>query len=229
MKIKRRGKLPQDTKRRKAHLEELERALIITEGSKTEPDYFNRLIKELGLTSVQIYIYGEGDSAPISVVQNAENLLKRDPDFNHVYLVFDRDRHPTYNEALAKAKKIKPRNAPKGQIVQAIPSIPCFEIWYFFHVSDRRTPYHTGEGVGSPAQILISVLKKSHRCFEKYNKATCDDFYDEIKLMRGEACKRAEKFLKEAQKDGARCHHENPSTRVHLVVRKLQELAKLQE
>ena len=226
---KRRGKSPRDARRRPARREERERTLIVTEGSKTEPDYFRRLIRDLGLTTARVKITGEGGSAPISVVEYGEGLLADDPDFEHVFLVFDLDRHDTYDEAIDKAKAVKPRNAPETQGVEAIPSIPCFEIWYLFHVSGDRRPYSTGAGVGSPAQELIRDLKASHDCFAAYDKATCDAFFDEIRPMREKACTRADKVLNEALRDGQRCFRENPSTRVHLVVRKLEEMARKQE
>ena len=60
---------------------ETDKILIVTEGEKTEPDYFRRLIKELGLTTAKVRITGEGDSAPISVVKTAERILDNDDDF----------------------------------------------------------------------------------------------------------------------------------------------------
>ena len=162
---KRRGKSPRDTQRRAARLEERERAMIVTEGSKTEPEYFRRLIRELGLTTASVTITGDGGSAPISVIKQAKILLAEDPDFEHVFLVFDRDRTKTYDAAIAKVETLKPRKAPKGQAIVVIPSIPSFEIWYLFHVSGDRKPYSTGAGVGSPAQALFDDLKASHACF----------------------------------------------------------------
>ncbi|MYA87211.1 MAG: RloB domain-containing protein [Boseongicola sp. SB0662_bin_57] len=203
--------------------------MIVTEGSKTEPEYFRLLIQELGLTTAKVKITGDGGSAPISVVEFAEGLLKDDPDFEHVFLVFDRDRHTTYDAAIAKAESLRCRNAPRKQAVKAIPSIPSFEIWYRFHVSGERRPYATGEGGGSPAQELIRDLKVSHACFASYAKTNCDAFYDEIRPMRDQACTRADKALEEASKEGQPPFRENPSTRVHLVVRRLQDMARRQE
>ena len=202
--------------------------MIVTEGSRTEPDYFHRLIRELGLTTATVTISGKRGSAPISVVEHTKRLLTEDPDFEHVFLVFDRDRHATYDQAIAKTEKLKPRKAPKVQTVKAIPSIPSFEIWYLFHISGVRKPYSTGKGVGSPSQDLIHDLKTSHDCFAAYDKATCEAFYDEIKPMRNQACTRAEIALKEALKEGQKIFQENPSTRVHFVVRKLQDMARKQ-
>ncbi len=225
---KRRGKSPRDTRRRPAHREERERAMIVTEGSKTEPGYFRRLIRELGLTTASVTITGDGGSAPISVVEHAEDLLRHDPDFEYVFLVFDRDRHTSYDAAISKANTLKPRKAPKKQAIVAIPSIPSFEIWYLFHVSGERKPYSTGESTGSPAQDLIHDLKASHACFAAYDKAICEAFYDQIRPMRDQACKRADKALDEASNEGQPCFQENPSTRVHRVVRRLQEKARKQ-
>ncbi len=66
---KRRGKSPKDTRRRPASRKERERAMIVAEGSKTEPEYFRRLIGELRLTTASVTITGDGGSAPISVVE----------------------------------------------------------------------------------------------------------------------------------------------------------------
>ena len=222
---KRRGKSPRDTRRRPVRRDERERVMIVTEGSKTEPDYFRRL---LGLTAASVKITGDGGSAPASVVEHAEDLLADDPDFEHVFLVFDRDRHRTFNAAIAKAMALKPRKAPKTQAVEAIPSIPSFEVWYFFHVSDRRKPYPTGEGGGSPAEELIQDLKSFRGGFAAYKKTSCDAFYDEIRPMRDDACSRADKALEEASREGQTPFQENPSTRVHLVVLKPQNMARKQ-
>ncbi len=46
--------------------------------------------------------------------------------------------------------------------------------------------------------------------------------------MREDACRRAEKFLEEAQKEGEQEFYENPSTRVHIIVRRLQAISENQ-
>ena len=54
---RRRGKSLQDTRRRLGCLDEPERTLIVTEGSKTEPDYFRLLIQELLLACGEFRSY----------------------------------------------------------------------------------------------------------------------------------------------------------------------------
>ncbi len=97
-----------------------------------------------------------------------------------MFLVFDRDRHTTDKEAIAKAGNLKFPRSGVEPTVKAIPSIPCFEIWYLFHVTDKRRPYPVGSGTGSPSQDLIRDLKSAHSCFAAYDKATCDAFYDTL-------------------------------------------------
>jgi len=222
--IKRHGKKRRETQRGKEQLDEQKRVLIVTEGSKTEPSYFNSLIRELRLIN-RVEIHGKGDPAPISVVEYTETVLEKDSDFDHVFLVFDRDRHDSYGKALLKIEQIKTK-APPNQTVKAITSIPCFEIWYLFHVKDSGKPYSIGPGGRSPADELISDLKTSHPCFANYQKGDCEMFYKKIKDMREDACKRAEKYIIQGQNAGSKYYYENPSTRVHLVISTLQDMIK---
>ena len=101
---KRKGKTAKDYAREKANKNEPDRVLIVSEGSKTEPDYFRRLIAELGLTTATVRITGEGDSAPISVFEHTDKILANDDDFEQIYLVIDRDTHTSYDEAIGKIK-----------------------------------------------------------------------------------------------------------------------------
>lgn len=218
-----------DLRRRPPTRIEPDRVLIITEGSKTEPAYFRMLIGELGLTTAKVQIVGDGGSAPISVVEEARRRLKRDSDFEQVYCVFDRDRHETYDGALAAVEALSNSKGLKSKTVLAITSVPCFEIWYLLHVSDSRKPYESATTVGSPADALIKDLKCADACFKEYGKAKCDEFFDIIAPMRSDAQARADSFLKQAADEGAQPFHENPSTRVQLVVKALTEIATKQK
>lgn len=218
----RRAKTAKELRRKPASRTEPDRILIVTEGSKTEPSYFHMLTAELGLTTATVTIVGEGGSAPISVVNEAEDRLKRDDDFEQVYCIFDRDRHKNYDQAIEKIRSIANRNEFRRKVFAAIPSIPCFEVWYLLHVSNSRKPYESG---GSPGEDLIADLKQNDP-FKRYTKSECHAFFDQISHLRSVASQRAVRFLKEAQNEGAGEFHENPSTRVHLVVKALVDIAR---
>lgn len=203
---------------------EAPRVLIVTEGSKTEPQYFRKLIAELDLKTV-VQIEGDGGSAPISIVEDAERYLERNPRFEQVYCVFDKDRHDSYAPALDKLKGLAGRKNFKSKTIRAITSVPCFEVWYLLHVSDSDKPYQSATTGGSPAKALIADLEKAAPCFQGYEKSDCA-FFETLAEHRDTAADRAERFLKAAQNKGADEFHENPSTRVHLLVKALADIAR---
>ena len=225
---RRKPKSGRDLKRRAPFRRERDRVLIVTEGSKTEPDYFRRLIAELGLTTAKVVIVGDGGSAPISVVEDAKKRLIQDDDFEQVYCVFDRDRHASYDQALQALNGLAGSKGFKAKVVLAIPSVPCFELWYLLHVSNSRKPYEAAATGGSPGEALLADLCKQDE-FSNYEKSGCDAFFETIKPYRETAIQRAESFQKAASEEGAPEYHENPSTRVYLVVKGLQKIARQQE
>lgn len=229
VKSRRRAKGREEFKRPAPNRQERDKVLIVTEGEKTEPDYFKRLIAELGLTTAKVRITGDGGSAPISVVQTAENILRNDDDFEQVYLVFDRDRHASYDQAIARVVGLQSRDNFLGKTVVSITSVPCFEVWYTFHISNSLKPYEAATTGDSPARALISDLKKvkldGDEVFRDYSKSDCKDFFSKIAGQRNQAKINAQIALREATQRGDQTHHENPSTRVYLVVEALEKLS----
>lgn len=216
---KRKGKTRKDLARKPATRKVADRVLIVTEGEKTEPDYLKRLIQELGLTSAQVHIVGDGGSEPITIFQDAEKILKRDDDFEQIYLVFDRDTHPTYDQALAAVRGLSSRRQFAQKAILAITSVPCFEVWLLLHASDSAAPF-------PDANSVVQQLK-TQPPFGTYAKGRCDDYFTAISANRAQAIVRAERRIHEAQHNGEREHNENPSTRMHILVRALEEVARI--
>ena len=194
------------------------RVLIVTEGSKTEPDYFRRLVKELELTATRVKIVGDGGSAPISVVEAAKEFLGKDSDFEQVYCVFDKDTHEKYDEAIQKLQGLRKQQRYKGKVICAIASVPCFEVWYLLHLSETSKPYVTQD------ELIRDLVQKSP--FQSYQKNECGSFFGAIAGHRKEASMRAERLLKQARARGETEFHENPSTRVYEVVQALTKLSR---
>ncbi len=132
---------PRDTRslhRHRPAREPYDRVLIVCEGSKTEPNYLRELIVHYQLSSANVKITGEGGSAPISVVDHAIELFDKDPDYNAVFCVFDRDTHGSFDAAVQRVrdKKLLRRDGRRKlghACFQAITSIPCFEYWILLH------------------------------------------------------------------------------------------------
>lgn len=118
--------------------EPYDRVLIVCEGSKTEPNYLRELIAHCQLSSANVQITGEGGSAPISVVDHAIKLFDKDPDYNAVFCVFDRDAHDSFEAAVQRVRdrKLVRRDGRRkfgDARFQAITSTPCFEYWILLH------------------------------------------------------------------------------------------------
>ena len=211
--------------RKRGQRKSYDRILIVSEGSKTEPKYFNeiRCTYKLATTAVHICHSSLG-SDPLNVVKSAEKLLTEGDNkkisphaFEQVYAVFDRDEHNTYFAAIKEAKSLDNKyfNDNKEQRVKftAIPSIPSFEIWLLLHFKDVQAPLHRREA--------FEQVKKYISNYEK----SADDIF---KLTRGylaQAYKRAEALAK----FNSAANGEEPYTAVNYLVKLLVELKKIVE
>ena len=134
-----------------------DRILIVSEGSKTEPNYFReiRAVHRLHTANVEVQPSELGTS-PIQVVQYARELFENGDGykqiqrraFEQVYAVFDRDDHGSYFDALNLARSLdgKLRNDNKQPVkFKAIASVPSFEIWLLLHYENIQSPIHRDE------------------------------------------------------------------------------------
>ncbi|MGO4566956.1 RloB family protein [Rhizobium sp. 2YAF20] len=126
-----------------------DRTLIVCEGEKTEVNYFEAIRREKRLPNADIRIVpSDYGTSPLNIVEYAIHLFNDKKAFDRVYVVFDRDDHPSYHNALAKAeatdKKLK---SDEGKAVPftAIPSVPNFELWVPLHFRDVLAPIHRNE------------------------------------------------------------------------------------
>jgi hypothetical protein len=86
-----------------------DRILIVSEGSKTEPNYFNEIRQAYRLHTANVEVRpSQIGTAPVQVVQYAKELFEsgdrhksiQQRAFEQVYAVFDRDDHASYFDAL---------------------------------------------------------------------------------------------------------------------------------
>lgn len=150
--------------RQKKHLERkqgrrasYDRILIVSEGSKTEPNYFREIRAAYRLHTANVEVRpSELGTSPMQVVQYAQVLFEEGDRhkniqpraFEKVYAVFDRDEHENYHNALALAASLdgKLKNDNKQWVsFQAIASVPSFELWLLLHYEDIQAPLHRTE------------------------------------------------------------------------------------
>ena len=125
------------------------RILIVCEGKKTEPQYFEEIRIQNRVPSADVKIvHSEFGTQPRQVVDYAEMLFKKSKAYEHVYAVFDRDQHATYHDALTRAAALNGalRNDERKPVsFTAIPSVPCFELWLLLHYANIQAYFERDE------------------------------------------------------------------------------------
>jgi len=187
--------------------------LIVCEGEKTEPNYFNEFKKAFRLSNANIKVCGQG-ADPLTVVNFAIQTFRQEPEFDRVYCVFDRDRHTTYHTAL---DKIRHTRLGKGSKIFAIPSVPCFEFWLLLHFTYTTGPFDAPAG-DSICSRVIKELKKHLPAYQKGDQ----DIFNKTQDKLSNAISNAQKVEQFHQTSGT----DNPSTLVHSLVEYLMNLKK---
>lgn len=166
----------------------LDRILIVCEGEKTEVNYFTAIRRELRVPGSDLAIFhSEYGTEPIQIVEFAKDKFNESRAFERIYVVFDRDDHHTYHQALARAEalnnKMKNDNGKRASFI-AIPSVPNFELWILLHFRN------VFEFIGR-ADLQKELKKPDH--YPTYAK-NCKSVYSETKSRLPEATKRAQKI-----------------------------------
>jgi len=185
--------------------------LIVCEGEKTEPAYFeyiqNMLPRNL-LTTIDIR--GEGDNT-VNVVRKAiavrdERRKAGAPRYDEVWAVYDKDDFPAsrYNQAVILAAR---NNVKSGHSNQS------FELWYVLHFRNLQSALHRTEYI----KILSEKILKA-----PYKKN--DPGIAAFMFTHGNV-KRAIKWAKALEKTCADAHQTPaascPHTRVYALVDEL--------
>ncbi|MFG3487234.1 RloB family protein [Streptomyces sp. NPDC047972] len=118
----------------KGQRQEYRKILIVAEGEKTEPQYFEKfaaLLKAKAVRVVRVDPIGLGKD-PLTVVLDAEkrrNKERRAGDaFDQVWCVVDVDEHASLERACIEARRLG---------IEIAVSSPCFEIWLLWHFQER--------------------------------------------------------------------------------------------
>jgi len=214
------GRDSQPKNRQRLHLERkngrrapYDRLLIVCEGKKTEPNYFNEIRQNYRLASTNVLaIPSDYGTQPQQVVDYAYNYCEGNDKWEKVFCVFDRDDHLNFSyaikSAMAKDRKLKNDQGERIRFY-AIPSVPRFELWLFLHFE------------GITAEISrFDLLKKLKKHMPEYDKSEGDHFAT-TKGRLETAHTNASKLSQ--NRNGSQV--QNPFTAVDEVVRALMKLA----
>ena len=208
---RRKERKAESLRRRRALKAPYDVILIVCEGKKTEPIYFNELKKAFRLSNANIKVCGRG-SDPLSVVDFAIETYRKEPEFDRVYCVFDRDRHTTFPAALDKVRRTR---LGRGNKIFAIPSVPCFEFWLLLHFTYTTRPFDAPPG----DSICSRVIEELMNYLPVYQKGD-QDIFNNIQDMLDNAISNARRVEQFHQTSGT----DNPSTLVHSLVEHLRNL-----
>lgn len=123
--------------------------LIATEGTQTEPNYFNALKTELEKSNrfnIDISVQGKGKSTTALVGKVHRQIAFNNQEYDRVWVVFDRDEFPDFDEAIQQATEHK---------INCAWSNESFELWLLLHFKD--VPKHTSR------KDLCDLLEKAIR------------------------------------------------------------------
>jgi hypothetical protein len=182
--------------------ETIPRFLIVCEGERTEPNYFERFRVPRDVVAVEVRGIGYNT---VSLVREAIKL-KAEDDYDQVWCVFDRDSFParTFNEAIRLAE----RNG-----IKVAYSNEAFELWYLLHFDFLNT------GI-SRADYIARLTEKIGKKYEKNSR----DMYDILEARQQTAIENAKRLL--SIYSPCRPAKDNPSTTVHLLVIELLKFSR---
>ena len=204
----------------------VKRLLIVCEGTKTEPHYFEALKAAYRDQLKGVDILPSRGSAPMSIAEYAEKLYGMDLAavggdkslaFDAVYCVFDRDSHDTFDAAMVRIAALK---AGKAKLpIHAIASYPCFEFWLILHFVFTRSPF------AKTSKKSVGDMVKKKLCdypgFEGYQESERNAYALTKEMLRDGI-----KHSKLAVKDALDESEPNPSTHVHELVESLLDVVR---
>ena len=153
------------SKKRKENVrEKLVRFLIVCEGTKTEPHYFEALIKNYISTVREVTIEGEG-RATVALVDRTLEIKqelerKNAMSFDRVWVVFDKDDFDDFNDAIKKANKLGFHSAWTNE---------AFELWYYLHFEYLDTGIGRADYIKKMEEAFKEKLGDSHFEYKKGN------------------------------------------------------------
>lgn len=117
--------------------------MIVTEGTKTEPLYFQAIRDIINLKyrdRIQLDISGEGDNT-LSLFERAKELVARSANgYSHVWVVYDTDDFPA--DHVNKTAELCDAAATEDTLYHAIWSNQCIELWYLLHFGFYQSDIH---------------------------------------------------------------------------------------
>ena len=211
-KIERRGSKPRRTK---------PVILIVTEGEKSEPKYFEHFRTRQNNVEVRVVPNSKngGKTDYLNLIRKASRICKEDDlspkSGDSVWIVADGDVNYQAADAIKKknAALTQARATAEKEAYSLLISNPCFELWYLLHL--RYTTAHLPDYDAVKKALEQAGIKD----YEKHN-----DLYEQLDSETLEAIKRAKRLETHQVENGFALPlgiDANPFTEVYRLVEKL--------
>lgn len=184
--------------------------LIVCEGTKTEPNYFRAIKKELPAHTLEIEILGTGANTLSLVEQAIQHKTKSNRKFDSVWLVFDRDSFPDdhFDNAIHKAE---------ANNIKCAWSNEAFELWYLLHFMY----INTNTSRGDYAKLLEQQFAKQGLAGFQYHK-NAENLYSLLQQYGSEINAIHHAIKLRATYNTQKYSTHNPCTSVDLLIAELR-------
>lgn len=187
---------------------------IFSEGEETEPNYFESKKKEIRKTNIQIVVKGTGYNT-LSLVEYALNYMSRNnieindsAESDECWVVFDKDDYNRdFDNAIKKAKDNNFKVAYSNE---------CFELWFLLHFNFIDTAIGRKNYIEKLDERINAINGQNYQ-------KNLKNMYELIKHLEKDAIRNAKKLL-EIHKGVQSYSKKNPSTTVHLLIEKLNQI-----
>ncbi len=224
---KKRGQLQRKSKKNRTYKNSI---LIVCEGEKTEPNYFN----SFPITNIKVKAIGTGQNTESLVDEAIRKWIEfasEDEFYEKLWCVFDRDSfsNSSYNDAFQKVENEKRKLNRKykkkaGRLIDIsiAYSNEAFELWYLLHFDYINTALSRSQYKDMLTCRMGKTYKKNdpniYYFFEKLAQETNNQKGQDV------AIKNAKQLIANVTKGLAR--NSNPSTEVYLLVEELNSYIK---
>jgi RloB-like protein len=185
------------------------RILIISEGKKTEPNYFNAIKRQYRLTSVDIADTKKNTGKELlQIAIDLKAKAKRERNsYDEIWIALDRDGYTKHAEVFDRVKKY-----PEIRIGF---SSPCFEYWLLLHFEYTSAPFDDCD----------YTIKKLETYLPDYQKGKD---YSRIFMERISTAVSNSKKIKKHQEDTSdvKIWAYNPYSNLHELIEQLLNLGK---
>lgn len=190
--------------------------LIVTEGTKTEPNYFEAIklrINEKYKNRVSLEIRGDGNNT-VGLFEDAKRVVEsnqRQFSFRHVWIVYDTDDFP--KDKIDSVPELCKKNSTSDCRYHAIWSNQCIELWFLLHFGYYQSDLHRNDYFSKLDRWLKSIS------FGKYEKNRTDMF-SALEPYMNDAIKNAT-HLQQQNKDQLPSNSK-PGTKVYELIEMLK-------